>query len=132
VTSGRLSPALVEMLREYWRWRKPKTYLFTTDGDLGPFLSECDGKRISHALWSGRIGDDLQLCPSVSRLIFFSCAGRLTGLREGAILRESLTLFEFIHAVCKKRSAVWPLRFLLSATSLHPFIWSFVLISLDR
>ena len=25
-----LSPALLETLREYWRWRKPKTYLFTT------------------------------------------------------------------------------------------------------
>ena len=23
-----LSPALLETLREYWRWRKPKTYLF--------------------------------------------------------------------------------------------------------
>jgi len=25
-----LSPALLETLREYWRWRKPQTYLFTT------------------------------------------------------------------------------------------------------
>lgn len=26
-----LSPALLETLREYWRWRKPKTYLFPSD-----------------------------------------------------------------------------------------------------
>src|SRR5207244_2038209 len=25
-----LSPALLEMLREYWRWRKPKLYMFPT------------------------------------------------------------------------------------------------------
>jgi Phage integrase family len=25
-----LSPALLEILREYWRWRKPKLYLFPT------------------------------------------------------------------------------------------------------
>ena len=25
-----LSPALLETLREYWRWRKPKLYLFPT------------------------------------------------------------------------------------------------------
>ncbi len=25
-----LSPALLETLREYWRWRKPKFYLFPT------------------------------------------------------------------------------------------------------
>jgi integrase len=26
-----LSPALLETLREYWRWKKPKTYLFPSD-----------------------------------------------------------------------------------------------------
>jgi integrase/recombinase XerD len=32
-----LSPALLETLREYWRWRKPRTYLFTTRSTrLGP------------------------------------------------------------------------------------------------
>jgi len=25
-----LSPALLETLREYWRWRKPRLYLFPT------------------------------------------------------------------------------------------------------
>ena len=25
-----LSPALLETLREYWRWRKPKLYIFPT------------------------------------------------------------------------------------------------------
>jgi integrase len=25
-----LSPALLEILREYWRWRKPRLYLFPT------------------------------------------------------------------------------------------------------
>src|SRR6266404_413633 len=32
-----LSPALLETLRQYWRWRKPKTYLFPTrDPRRGP------------------------------------------------------------------------------------------------
>src|SRR2546430_11282413 len=32
-----LSPALLETLREYWRWRKPKTYLFPSrDPRRGP------------------------------------------------------------------------------------------------
>jgi integrase/recombinase XerD len=32
-----LSPALLETLREYWRWRKPKTYLFPSrDSRRGP------------------------------------------------------------------------------------------------
>jgi integrase len=32
-----LSPALLEALREYWRWRKPKTYLFPSrDPRRGP------------------------------------------------------------------------------------------------
>src|SRR5947208_6861230 len=26
-----LSPALLETLREYWRWKKPRTYLFSSD-----------------------------------------------------------------------------------------------------
>jgi integrase/recombinase XerD len=26
-----LSPALLETLREYWRWKKPRTYLFPSD-----------------------------------------------------------------------------------------------------
>ena len=25
-----LSPALLETLREYWRWKKPRTYLFSS------------------------------------------------------------------------------------------------------
>jgi len=33
----RYSPALLETLREYWRWRKPKTYLFPSrDPRRGP------------------------------------------------------------------------------------------------
>src|SRR5207249_1964301 len=33
----RLSPSLLETLREYWRWRKPKTYLFPSrDPRRGP------------------------------------------------------------------------------------------------
>jgi integrase/recombinase XerD len=34
-----LSPALLETLREYWRWRKPKLYLFPT-GTLGRRLDQ--------------------------------------------------------------------------------------------
>ena len=35
-----LSPALLETLREYWRWKKPRTYLFPSDnGHRGKDLS---------------------------------------------------------------------------------------------
>src|SRR5260370_31317752 len=38
-----LSPALLETLREYWRWRKPKTYLFPSrDPRRGPEQSISD------------------------------------------------------------------------------------------
>jgi len=40
-----LSPALLESLREYWRWRKPRTYLFPSRdprrGPEQPFCTRC-------------------------------------------------------------------------------------------
>ena len=43
-----LSPALLESLREYWRWRKPRTYLFPSrDPRRGPEQPISD-KSVSH------------------------------------------------------------------------------------
>jgi integrase/recombinase XerD len=41
-----LSPALLETLREHWRWRKPKTWLFPQIGSRGK-----SGYITAHTVW---------------------------------------------------------------------------------
>src|SRR4051794_10101647 len=56
-----LSPALLETLREYWRWKKPRTYLFPSD--------------------SGHRGKDQ---PMSDKSVWYACteAARHAGLRK--------------------------------------------------
>ena len=49
-----LSPKLLETVREYWRWMKPKTYLFpgTMNGSRADKPPAASNRRISSGEWS--------------------------------------------------------------------------------
>ena len=70
------SPKLLETLREYWRWRKPKTHLFpgTVNGWRAdkPITPKCSGRPagLSSVRCSARIGSSMPSRPSAGRSMF--------------------------------------------------------------
>jgi integrase len=103
-----LSPKLLETLREYWRWMRPKTYLFpgTENGWHAdkPITPKVLWQPCREAAQRGRHYQS-RASPLDSSLIRDSLAGRRSGLAHCAVAARSLRPQSHFHLSSSLRAA---------------------------